>query len=182
MDEVPIGKGGHRRRATANVDAGDAEAALLLVRRGERTGIGRGDQRPHVEIAALDHQHQVADRRLVGGHGVHVGRKARRRHAARVMAAGSAVDTEADPVEMYQRPSFALGEGVTAGHQPVDVVGAHDAAGDVDGSGEVRRLQAPARHRHEHFFERQARRALGLRDGGTHRRLGLGEIGDDARP
>ena len=116
VDEMAVGESGDRRRAAADIDAGDAEPALLLARCGQGAGVGRGDERAHREIAALDDQHQVAHRRLVGGDRMQIGRQTRGRHAARIVAARGAVDAEADAVEMYQRAAVALG--IARGRRP----------------------------------------------------------------
>src|SRR5262245_50276359 len=54
MNELAIGENRERRRAGAEIDAGDAELRLVGRRDGERARIGRGDEVRHAEMAALD--------------------------------------------------------------------------------------------------------------------------------
>ena len=73
---------------------------------------------------------QVAQRRIVGRHGVQVGGQRGAGHAARIGYAGGAVEAVADVVEVQQRAAVALGIPARGGHQPVDVGVADDAAFD----------------------------------------------------
>ena len=72
------------RRAAAEVDAGAAELGLVVDERRQAAGIGRGDDGLDREMAAVDAELEIAERRRVGGDDVHVDAEALADHAARI--------------------------------------------------------------------------------------------------
>ena len=66
----------------------------------EPADIGRRHHGLDLEMAALDHQHQIARRRDVGGHHMHVDAELARQHAARIADAAHAVERIADRQRM----------------------------------------------------------------------------------
>ena len=63
---------------------GGAEIGLVVGQRRQAGDIGRRHHRLDREMAALDRQHQVARRRDIGGHHMHVDAELPRQHAARI--------------------------------------------------------------------------------------------------
>ena len=187
MDEAAAGEHRHGGGAGAHVDQGRAEIGLVVGDHRKPGDIGRRHHGLDREMAALDHQHQVARRRDVGGHHVHVDAEFARQHAARLADAAHAVERIADRQRM-QHDAAGAHRMLAAGRQRAGDVAVGDAgAGDVD----VDRVEfagGPAgRHRQHHRFKLHRGVALGEIDGVAHRLLGLRQIDhraalDAARP
>ncbi len=56
----PPAKDADRRRSAAEIDDGRAELGLVVDQRRQPRRIGRRDHRLDAQMAALDHQHEVA--------------------------------------------------------------------------------------------------------------------------
>ncbi len=147
--------------------------------RGKRARVGRRAKAAGREVAALDDEQEIAQRSFVRGDGMQVRRQLARRHAPRILRAGSSVEPQPHLVEMQKHPSLALGVALARCEDAADIVVADDAAFDVRRRREIMRCEAAAGHGHMHAVQHDPGHALGLGDSGPRRLLGFVEIGDD---
>ena len=169
-----------RRRAAAHVDAGDAELRLVVDEHGEARGVGRRDNRLDLEMAAVDRELEVGERRLVGGDDMHVDAERLAQHADRIVHAAIGVERVADRQRMQHHPPVAhrmraAGARAHAGCRLSD-----DRSADVDARREGLALQPAAGEVDDQAADRDLGHALGRVDGEPDRALGFLEVDDDA--
>ena len=117
MHELAFGEDRDRGRAAAHVDAGRAELHLVVDQRRKPAGIGRRDHALDRQMAAVDAELEIAQRRGVGGHHMHVDAERVADHAARIADAALAVERVADRQRMHDLalgPQRLLGAGARA--------------------------------------------------------------------
>ena len=179
VHELAVVEDGERRRAAAHVDAGDAELRLVVDERGKAGCVGRGDHRLHLEMAAVDGELEIAQRRFVGGDDVDVDAERLAEHADRIGKAAIAVERIADRQSMQHDAPLAHRMRAAGAEQALDV-GLGDRAADVHAGGERLALQASAGDIDDEAADGDLGHALGRVDGEPDRLLRLVEIDDDA--
>jgi len=81
MDEMALQENGDRSDAAAHVDDGCAELLFVFRQNRKPTRKGREERTDHIEMAALDREFQVVERRRLHGHCVHRHAYALAKHA-----------------------------------------------------------------------------------------------------
>ena len=104
MHELAVGEDRDGRRAAAHVDAGGAEFGLVVDQRGKPAGVGRCNHALDRQMRAVDAELEIAERRRVGGHHVHVDAERLAEHAARIVHAALAVERVAGRQRMQDLP------------------------------------------------------------------------------
>ena len=181
MDAIAAVEDGDRGGAAAEIDQRAAELGLVVDEHRQAAGIGRGDQRLDREMAAVDAELEIAERRRVGGDHVHVDAEPLAEHAARVGDAAVGVERIADRQRVDDGAARRDRMAAPGGKHAADI-------GFLDllaGEGDARRVglagQASAGDVDDERLDGDPGHALGRVDGEADRLLGGVEIGDDAR-
>ena len=109
MHEAAAGIGRDRGGSRPHLDHGGAEIGLVVGQDRQACDIGARRHGLDVEMAALDHQHQVLGDGGVRGDDVHVDAELPRHHAAGIANALDAVERVADRQRMQHGAALAGG-------------------------------------------------------------------------
>src|SRR5271170_710325 len=94
MDQPPAGEYADRGRAAAEIDHRGAELRLVVDQRRQAGGVGRRHHRLDPQVAALDHQHQVARRGRIARREVKIDPEFGPDHALGIVNVAGRVESE----------------------------------------------------------------------------------------
>ena len=180
MRELALVEDRERGRAAAHVDAGDAELRLVVDEHREARRVGRGDDRLHFQMAAVDRELEIGERRLVGGHDMHVDAERLAEHADRIVHAAIGVERIADRQRMQHHPPVAHRMRAAGAQHALDVGSPTTAPPTLTLAEKRLALQPAAGEIDDEAADRDLGHALGRVDGEPDRALGLFEVDDDA--
>ena len=150
MDEAAGRIGRDRGGTGTHFDHGGAEIGLVVGQHGQACDIRTRRHGLDIEVAALDHQHQVAGNRCIRRHHVHVDAELPRNHAAGVADAFDAIQRVADRQRVQHRAPLAGGVTHAGGGHAGDVVRGDRAASDIGGGLDKLPLQPAAGNRQQY--------------------------------
>ena len=104
MDEPAAGEHADRGRAAAEIDDRGAKLRLVVDERREARGVWRRHHRLDPQMAALDHQHQVAGGRRIAGGEVKIDAEFVADHAFRIAHVPGRVEPEGGRKRVQDRP------------------------------------------------------------------------------
>ncbi len=178
MDEPPRGEHADRGRAAAEIDHRGAELGLVVDQRREARGVGRGHHRLDPQVAAFDHQHEIARRGQLARGDMQVDSEILADHALGIVDVAGGVEREGGRQPMQHGAS---GKGARRGcglQHPVDVVLRHRLAAQSNLGVEPLRRQESAGHVDDHAADLDPGHPLGRVDREPGRMLGRLQIDD----
>ena len=154
MNEAAGRIGRNRGRAGAHFDHGGAEIGLVVGQHRQACDIRTCRHGLDIEMAALDHQHQVAGHRGIRRDDVHVDAELAGHHAAGIADALDAIERVADRQRVQHGAALAGGVAHAGGGDAGDVIGGNRAAADVGGGLDQLALQPAAGNRQQYRLRR----------------------------
>src|SRR6185312_10630278 len=153
---------------------------LVVDQRREARGIGRRHQRFDLEVAAIEHELDIAHRQRLGADYRDVDGKLFADQTARVLDPLLSVERVADRQRMDDRPLRPDAALIHCAKNPLNVSDLNLLRAEIDGCREGLGAEAACRDVDHDRLDRQSSRTFGHANDGTDGLLGLVEIGDHA--